>query len=234
MSFNPLRDWAAGMQPSASHLNEALRAIRDLQRGAAPSSLNQQATPLKLGKVVAAPAGQTEFTDARYWVRWAVLPQSPITATSQIYEIPSVKVKLPGVEPELEAWPAEVVVNLAELSVGSHRLTVGTPVLAMPMMDAGSPPVQTWVMCQPASLVGAHFQVDLTSTSGAEGPPPTWVYDVYDLSGTLLGGGMTPEWRMFTAFRMSAATKGTAYYSAAGSLVLAFAHEANVDSDTCT
>lgn len=72
-----------------------------------------------------------------------------------------------------------------------------------------------------------RFEVTLSNPSGSAGDKthaPTYVYDVAALNGETLGTGVSVSWSRPVG-HVTAAGKGVAYYTAAGSLVLAEVNE---------
>lgn len=73
-----------------------------------------------------------------------------------------------------------------------------------------------------SSIYGAIFEVTL---SGG-GTTPLWVYQAFDLNGTSVGTGLTPEYR--SGVETTVATTGCGYYNLSGTFVLKYADEVPV------
>jgi hypothetical protein len=145
-------DFNKGERLSAEKMRQLGAAIRGAQRKLAtdgPSGVREEAGGLdwRLGIISDQPSGKTQFTDARYWVRWAFIPtQSGVdeAVTGTAITFPTTKFD-DGTTAALERSPV-CATNLAELAqdgdgvptaTGStHNLAVGTLVLCLAIDDA--------------------------------------------------------------------------------------------------
>lgn len=151
-----LDEWTKGDRVGAAKLNQSINAIKQLRQrmGGAegPGGAVGMGMPPMLARVTTAgPNGEANYSDSRYWVKFALIDTEGSTSqpNTAILDIRDRSRSLASPTPSDASPDVVTATNLAEAAysnnAGAHALSDGQPVWVFPVYDSADVQTKRWV-----------------------------------------------------------------------------------------